>query len=129
MADFKAKRRTPEQIKQAWRDDLPVCAAEAAAALEVNRSTIHDWFNMTPALPRVGRYIRRTDFEAWWKRASRARARRKAGKAEAVPSPKVIEFPSPQKPIPTQARALSTRADFPHLPPRATELLRRASAL
>jgi hypothetical protein len=128
MADFQPKR-SPEEIKQVWQDDLPVCAAEAAIALGVNRTTVREWCNMSPPLPRVGRFLRRSDYEAWWKRASRAQARRKAAKAKPEASPKVIEFPMPEKRVPPQARELLARATAAPLPPKAAQLMLRASAL
>lgn len=53
-----------------WNADRPVNLTELAKIQGVSYATARRW-SLMPNFPRVGNLLRRTGFEAWWKKAER----------------------------------------------------------
>lgn len=98
MSDHIPKRRTMEQIKNAWLNDIPVNSAELAAFMEVARSTVNVW--KASGMPCVGSLVRRSSFDKWWNAAAR-----KSSQTKVKSSPERIE---PTAPVPHVAKKART---------------------
>jgi hypothetical protein len=103
--------KTPESNndQKHWDLNRPVTLTQLAALMGVSYSCARSW-GRDPAFPRFGRFIRRTDFESWWKQA----ARREAAQRKAATKP------PPPPPVCSSQQILNA------LPPKAARLLSAA---
>ena len=100
-----------------WERNLPMNLKELAEAQAVAYGTAFRWGQM-PGFPRVGRLVRRKDFESWWKRQIKQASERE-GKAEHQHTP-----PRPQPSISGKSDAPRPIRDSGAAWPQRAALLR-----
>ena len=71
-----------------WERNLPINLSQLATVQGVSYSVVKNWAK-DPVFPRVGNFLRRTEFEAWWRKAAR---RPSAGR----PQPPAADTPHAQ---------------------------------
>jgi len=80
----------PVNAAEKWAGNLPMNLKELAEVQAVSYATVVRWAQDLD-FPRVRNFIKRADFEAWWKKAARRRKaehrpRSGAGKSGALPA-------------------------------------------
>lgn len=95
--------------KERWEANLPINLKELAECQGVSYSTANKWAK-DDDFPRVGRLLKREQFEAWWKKAARQRTGAR-----------------PPRSASCKSHAPTLKSDLPGaLPPRAARLLDEA---